>query len=160
MRETMGDDDDGGGGRDKPYMVSISGKTLADNLIMLRRISDAVISSANDGSRRRIAAVELNLACPNIVGKPTIGYDYDQMEEVLREVSSLPCFADDGGAGGGGDGGGIRPSPSSGSSCPPTSTGPTSPRPRPSSTGTSASSGTWRRLTPSGTPCRSITRPR
>ena len=112
IRETMGDDgddddedDDVDGCRDKPYMVSISGKTLADNLVMLRKIYDAHnASSANDEDdddvdtattarrrrrRRRIAAVELNLACPNIVGKPTIGYDFDQMEDVLREVSSL-----------------------------------------------------------------------
>ena len=106
MRETMGDDyddddddeDEDDGCRDKPYMVSISGKTLADNLIMLRKISDACRSSANDDDgtttttasrRRRIAAVELNLACPNVVGKPTIGYDFEQMEDVLREVSSL-----------------------------------------------------------------------
>jgi len=37
--------------------------------------------------------VELNLACPNIVGKPTIGYDFDQMEDVLAQVCSLPCFS-------------------------------------------------------------------
>jgi dihydroorotate dehydrogenase (fumarate) len=93
----------------KPYMVSISGKTLADNLTMLRRVYDAVRSSSpgdDDGARGcRIAAVELNLACPNIVGKPTIGYDYDQMEDVLREVSSLLSRL----AAGDDDGGGGRP---------------------------------------------------
>ena len=45
----------------KPYMVSISGKTLDDNLIMLDRIAK------RQGS---IACVELNLACPNVIGKP------------------------------------------------------------------------------------------
>ena len=40
-----------------------------------------------------IAAVELNLACPNIVGKPTIGYDFEQMEDVLKQVASLSCFS-------------------------------------------------------------------
>jgi dihydroorotate dehydrogenase (fumarate) len=78
----------------KPYMVSISGKTLADNLVMLQRIYDAARSSSEEDGTCRIAAVELNLACPNIVGKPTIGYDFEQMEDVLRAVSSLPCFVE------------------------------------------------------------------
>ena len=65
-------------------MVSISGKTLADNLAMLKKISDVMSQPDN-----RIAAVELNLACPNIVGKPTIGYDYEQLEMVMSAVSSL-----------------------------------------------------------------------
>lgn len=71
----------------KPYMVSISGKKLADNLRMLQKISDAIKADPT-----RISAVELNLACPNIVGKPTIGYDFDQMEDVLKQVTSQPLF--------------------------------------------------------------------
>lgn len=81
----------------KPYMVSISGKTLHDNLQMLQKIYKAIHEQqqhANQGDDEKvnIAAVELNLACPNIVGKPTIGYDFEQMEDVLKRVSSLPCF--------------------------------------------------------------------
>ena len=72
----------------KPYMVSISGNTLKDNLKMLEKISDAVQNQSV-----KIAAVELNLACPNIIGKAIIGYDFEQMEEVMKQVSSLPCFA-------------------------------------------------------------------
>jgi dihydroorotate dehydrogenase (fumarate) len=81
IAETMGDSS-------KPYMVSISGKTLADNLLMLKKISDAM--KANPSTK--IAGVELNLACPNIVGKPTIGYDFEQMEDVMKEVTALPLF--------------------------------------------------------------------
>jgi len=72
----------------KPYMVSISGKNIADNLQMLQKISSTIESGSVN-----IAAVELNLACPNIVGKPTIGYDFEQMEDVMRQVASLPCFS-------------------------------------------------------------------
>jgi len=72
----------------KPYMVSISGKNIADNLQMLEKITDVIKNNPS----AKIAAVELNLACPNIVGKPTIGYDFEQMEDVLKQVSSLPCF--------------------------------------------------------------------
>lgn len=37
-----------------------------------------------------IAAIELNLACPNIPGKPTISNDFDQMEQVLQAVTGMP----------------------------------------------------------------------
>ena len=39
-----------------------------------------------------ISAIELNLACPNIPGKPTIAYDFVQMEDVLKQVTSHPSF--------------------------------------------------------------------
>lgn len=94
IRETMA-----GCTNRKPYMVSISGKTLNDNLQMLQKIYKAIHeqqqqhdANPGDDEKINIAAVELNLACPNIIGKPTIGYDFEQMEDVLKRVSSLPCF--------------------------------------------------------------------
>lgn len=67
---------------DKPYIVSLSGKTLADNLEMLKRIAKAP-------TRPRIAAIELNLACPNVIGKPIIAYDFEQMDQILTAVSKV-----------------------------------------------------------------------
>ena len=46
----------------KPYMVSISGKNIADNLQMLEKITDVIKNNPS----AKIVAVELNLACPNI----------------------------------------------------------------------------------------------
>ena len=66
----------------KPYIVSLSGKTLEDNLEMLRRIGIAA-------TRPRIASIELNLACPNVIGKPIIAYDFAQMDEILSQVGKL-----------------------------------------------------------------------
>ena len=66
----------------KPYIVSLSGLKLKDNLEMLGR------AMLVDG----ISAIELNLACPNIPGKPTIAYDFVQMEDVLKQVTSHPLF--------------------------------------------------------------------
>jgi dihydroorotate dehydrogenase (fumarate) len=63
----------------KPYIVSISGLSLDDNLTMINKI----LSITN------VSAIELNLACPNIPGKPNIAYDFEQMEEVLSKVSKL-----------------------------------------------------------------------
>lgn len=64
----------------KPYIVSLSGKTLADNLTMLQRI-------ASSSTLPRIASIELNLACPNVIGKPIIGYDFYQMDAILAAVA-------------------------------------------------------------------------
>lgn len=65
----------------KPYMVSISGKTLDDNIAMLKKIVKCSSS---------IAAIELNLACPNVIGKPIIAYDFEQMKSVLAAVTKVP----------------------------------------------------------------------
>lgn len=69
-------------GTDKPYIVSLSGKSLEDNIAMLMRVAGAE-------TRNRIAAVELNLACPNVIGKPIIAYDMEQLEHILSQVSMV-----------------------------------------------------------------------
>lgn len=66
----------------KPYIVSLSGLSLEDNLTMLTRVF------ATEG----ISAIELNLACPNVPGKPMVAYDFAQMENVLQAVCSHPQF--------------------------------------------------------------------
>lgn len=66
----------------KPYLVSISGKSLADNLVMLDRIAKTI-----DDGEKRIVGVELNLACPNVIGKPIIAYDFDQMRDILETIA-------------------------------------------------------------------------
>lgn len=76
MRETLEGCPEG---TTKPYMVSISGKTLDDNIEMLDRISKV---------QDKIACVELNLACPNVIGKPIIAYDFDQMRMILKTIHS------------------------------------------------------------------------
>jgi dihydroorotate dehydrogenase (fumarate) len=64
----------------KPYMVSISGKSLKDNLEMLDRIAKVPKDTI-------IASVELNLACPNVIGKPIIAYDFEQMHMILKTIA-------------------------------------------------------------------------
>ena len=60
----------------------MSGLSLADNMKMLDKVFNT----------EGISAIELNLACPNIPGKPVIAYDFDQMESVLKEVTSHPLY--------------------------------------------------------------------
>ena len=63
----------------KPYIVSLSGKCLQDNIEMLQRTVQAAQTVPID-------AMELNLACPNVIGKPIIGYDFEQMDTILTAV--------------------------------------------------------------------------
>ena len=72
----------------KPYIVSLSGLTLADNLEMLTRVA-----AAAEKHPGLISALELNLACPNIPGKPTVALDFEQMEDVLKKVCAHKPFA-------------------------------------------------------------------
>ena len=62
--------------------MSLSGIKLADNIIMLEKALETP----------GISAIELNLACPNIPGKPIIGYDFDQLEVVLAAITSVKSF--------------------------------------------------------------------
>ncbi len=75
----------------KPYIISISGLNLNDNLEMLTKIYSSQSLSSNNNNNN-ITAIELNLACPNIIGKPIIAYDFEQMEVVLEQVTSLPNY--------------------------------------------------------------------
>jgi len=64
-------------------LVSISGKTLADNLVMMDQIQENMKNDVDN----RINGVELNLACPNVIGKPIIAYDFDQLRDILITIS-------------------------------------------------------------------------
>ena len=72
------------GNSGKPYMVSISGKTMDDNLLMIKRVIEV------NKKTGKISCLELNLACPNIIGKPIIAYDFEQMKTVLSTVAAVP----------------------------------------------------------------------
>ena len=63
----------------KPFFVSVAGLKPDNNMIMLRYLSDV----------GNISGIELNLSCPNIVGKPQIGYDFESMEEILRRATEI-----------------------------------------------------------------------
>ena len=56
---------------------SLSAKTLEDNLECFARASNT----------EGVASIEYNLACPNIIGKPIIAYDFDQLTVVLEALA-------------------------------------------------------------------------
>lgn len=66
----------------KPYFVSLSGLSKTENMHMLSLLQHDVIPSP-------ISGIELNLSCPNVIGKPQIGYDFNAMEEILQSTFEL-----------------------------------------------------------------------
>ena len=64
----------------KPYIVSLSAKNLADNLECYGRAANT----------KGVSAVELNLACPNVIGHPIIAYDFVQLKTVLDAFQAHP----------------------------------------------------------------------
>lgn len=62
----------------KPIVVSISGFSIADNITMVSAFqqSDADL-------------IEVNFSCPNIEGKPQVGYDFEQTEQALQQLCQL-----------------------------------------------------------------------
>lgn len=66
----------------KPYFISVSGLTTDDNLHIIRDLHTSP-------DPRDFQAIELNLSCPNVEGKPQIGYDFPATEELLRRVFEI-----------------------------------------------------------------------
>lgn len=63
----------------KPLFLSISGMTLEDNLSMLADLAASNLS----------CIPEVNLSCPNLPGKPQLGYDTDACAITLAEISRI-----------------------------------------------------------------------
>tara|TARA_B100001093_G_scaffold478951_1_gene507556 strand:- start:1639 stop:2478 length:840 start_codon:yes stop_codon:yes gene_type:complete len=65
--------------KNKPYFVSVSGLTLEDNKIIISELCK------ND----KISSIELNLSCPNVIGKPQVGYDQKSIYKTLFEITPI-----------------------------------------------------------------------
>lgn len=63
----------------KPYFVSVSGLSFEENVALVGFYQ----------SMPNINAIELNLSCPNLPGKPQTGYDFEQVQRVLDAVCPL-----------------------------------------------------------------------
>jgi len=70
----------------KPYILSISGLSLDENLSML----DGLLEHPD--AMQYLNAVEVNVACPNVPGKPLVGYDFPQLSRVVEKIASHAIF--------------------------------------------------------------------
>ena len=69
--------------RTKPYFISICGLSKNENLELLKCIFKNVINITN------INGIEINLSCPNIIGKGQLAYDFDELKLYLEEIFNL-----------------------------------------------------------------------
>lgn len=63
----------------KPYILSVSGLSFDENCSLMER------AAQTDG----ISAIELNLSCPNLPGKPQTAYDFAQTDHLLATIAPL-----------------------------------------------------------------------
>ena len=63
----------------KPYIISISGLNLDENLIMI----DKIITALKD---KKIYGLEINLSCPNIIGKGQLAYNFEYLYIYLNDI--------------------------------------------------------------------------
>lgn len=61
---------------EKNYILSVTGLSEED----IHQLLEKVQASSFTG------LTELNLSCPNVVGKPQIGYDFDAIDRILKQV--------------------------------------------------------------------------
>jgi len=62
----------------KPLIASVSGLSLDDNLKIITAFNDLLID-----------AMEINLSCPNVVGKAQVGYDFETTELYLQKIKNV-----------------------------------------------------------------------
>lgn len=72
--------DGGDGGAGEKMILSVSGMSIKDNLVILGKISEL------GRELKRSIVVELNLSCPNVVGKSQMGYDFETVKKFLWEI--------------------------------------------------------------------------
>ena len=74
----------------KPYIVSVSGLSILENIEIIQTIHSSLTtsgtSSGPNDDENNVSAIEFNLSCPNIIGKPQTCYDFDAMDNTLRKV--------------------------------------------------------------------------
>lgn len=68
----------------KKKLVSLSGLSLDENLSMVKNIFEHL--SRNNNS---IHGLEINMSCPNVIGKPQIGYDFIEMRKYLDNLFTM-----------------------------------------------------------------------
>lgn len=64
----------------KPYVISLSCLDIKETIDIIDRIL------SGDEPSLRINAIEINLSCPNVIGKGQIAYDFDNLPEIINKL--------------------------------------------------------------------------
>ena len=67
----------------KPYIISIAGMCLQDNILIINSIHEKLKLVNN---RNKNVGIEINLSCPNIINKGQLAYDFPNMDLYLEEL--------------------------------------------------------------------------
>jgi len=62
----------------KPFIISISGFSTSDIIKVFKAFNDTPVD-----------LIEFNSGCPNIIGKPIVGYDFEEMDRLLNSISKV-----------------------------------------------------------------------
>lgn len=74
----------------KPYIISVAGLSLDDNIKIIKTINEKNGEHKNRHSDSSVKiGIELNLSCPNIIGKGQLAYDFNQLENYLINIFKL-----------------------------------------------------------------------
>ncbi|MBT4192012.1 MAG: dihydroorotate oxidase [Candidatus Diapherotrites archaeon] len=63
----------------KPIIASVSGMSIEENQTIISEFSKV----------SEIDLIELNISCPNIIGKPQVGYDFDYSKKMIAEIGKV-----------------------------------------------------------------------
>jgi len=63
---------------EKPFIVSVSGFSKNDIITVFKAFNDTPVD-----------LIEFNSGCPNVIGKPIVGYDFEAMDKLLNAISKV-----------------------------------------------------------------------
>ena len=66
----------------KPYIISIAGLSLFDNILIIKEI----LNKINTLPDEKKIGIEINLSCPNIINKGQLAYDFNNMDIYLNSL--------------------------------------------------------------------------
>lgn len=63
----------------KPYIISVAGLNIDENIEIIERIRDSLNNTKIDG-------IEINVSCPNIIGKGQLAYNFEELDKYLNDI--------------------------------------------------------------------------
>lgn len=68
----------------KPYIISIAGLSIKDNIHIINKISKKINIKTEE--KKKNIGIEINLSCPNIINKGQLAYDFKNMDIYLNSL--------------------------------------------------------------------------
>lgn len=75
----------------KPYIISVSGKSIEENIRIFENIKESNFYSENTAliqNESNIQYIEVNASCPNIKGQSQTGYNFESLADLLDVIGT------------------------------------------------------------------------